>query len=86
MGEDSLISIPKQDDLQLEVSKIWEDVIEWGKAKNPTLPTNLNEWTSDNFLSLKETLKEFLPHIRYFNFSNTDVVEKIYPYQQLLEH
>ncbi|RHZ51456.1 hypothetical protein Glove_478g74 [Diversispora epigaea] len=83
--EDSLISILKQDDLQLEESKIWEYVIEWGKAKNPSLPTNLDQWTSDNFLTLKETLKGCLPHIRYFSFSKEDAVEKIYPYQQLLE-
>ncbi|RHZ90152.1 hypothetical protein Glove_5g32 [Diversispora epigaea] len=85
LPEDALISILKQDDLQLEENKIWEYVIEWGKAKNPTLPTNLNEWTSANFVTLKETLKGCLPHIRYFSFSNEDVVEKIYPYQQLLE-
>ncbi|RHZ72891.1 hypothetical protein Glove_236g56 [Diversispora epigaea] len=86
LPEDTLISILKKDDLQLEEGKIWEYVIEWGKAKNPTLPTNLDKWTSDNFLSLKKVLKECLPHIRYFSFSNEDVVEKIYPYQQLLEH
>ncbi|RHZ51430.1 hypothetical protein Glove_478g9 [Diversispora epigaea] len=86
LPEDVLISILKQDDLQLEESKIWKYLIEWGKAKNPTLPTNLDKWTSDNFLSLKKTLKECLPHIRYFSFSNEDVIEKIHPYQQLLEH
>ncbi|RHZ51459.1 hypothetical protein Glove_478g72 [Diversispora epigaea] len=83
--EDSLISILKQDNLQLEESKLWEYVIEWGKAKNPTLPINLDKWTSDNFLTLKETLKGCLPHIRYFSFSKEDTVEKIYPYHQLLE-
>ncbi|RHZ72114.1 hypothetical protein Glove_246g18 [Diversispora epigaea] len=56
-------------------SKIWEYVIEWGKAKNPMLPTNLDKWTSDNFLSLKKTLR----------MPPTHVVEKIYPYQQILE-
>ncbi|RHZ51453.1 hypothetical protein Glove_478g25 [Diversispora epigaea] len=86
LPEDALISILKQDDLQLDEGKIWEYVIEWGKAKNPYLPANLDKWTSENFLSLKETLKGCLPHIRYFSFSKKDVVEKIYPYQQLLEH
>ncbi|RHZ71634.1 hypothetical protein Glove_256g106 [Diversispora epigaea] len=86
LPEDILISILKRDDLQLEEVKIWEYVIEWGKAKNPTLPTNFNEWTSTNFVTLKETLKGCLPHIRYFSISGEDVAEKIYPYQQLLEH
>ncbi|RHZ75085.1 hypothetical protein Glove_217g266 [Diversispora epigaea] len=86
LPEGALISILKRDNLQLEEGKIWEYVIGWGKAKNTTLPTNLDQWTSENFLSLKETLKGCLPHIRYFSFSNEDIVEKIYPYLQLLEH
>ncbi|RHZ65598.1 hypothetical protein Glove_313g29 [Diversispora epigaea] len=85
LPEDALISILKRDDLQLEEVKIWEYIIQWGKAKSPMLPTNLNEWTSDNFLTLKETLKQCLQHIRYFSISGDDVTEKIYPYLQLLE-
>ncbi|RHZ71559.1 hypothetical protein Glove_256g160 [Diversispora epigaea] len=86
LPEDALISILKRGDLQLEESKIWEYVIQWGKAKNPNLPISLKEWTSDNFLSLKESLNQCLQQIRYFSISGEDVVEKIYPYQQLLEH
>ncbi|RHZ77117.1 hypothetical protein Glove_185g22 [Diversispora epigaea] len=86
LPEDALISILKRDDLQLEEGKIWEYIIQWGKAKNPNLPTSLDKWTSDNFLTLKETLKQCLPYIRYFSISGEDVMEKIYPYQQLLEH
>ncbi|RHZ60895.1 hypothetical protein Glove_350g36 [Diversispora epigaea] len=86
LPEDALISILKRDDLQLEESKIWEYVIQWGKAKNSTLPTNLDEWTNDNFLTLKETLKKCLPHIRYFYISGEDVLDKLYSYLQLLEH
>ncbi|RHZ51460.1 hypothetical protein Glove_478g71 [Diversispora epigaea] len=65
-------------ELELEESPI-------SSSKNPTLPTNLSEWTSVHFSSLKETLKGCLPHIRFFSFSNVDVVEKIYQYRQLLE-
>ncbi|RHZ43777.1 hypothetical protein Glove_856g55 [Diversispora epigaea] len=85
LPENVLISIIELDDLQLEEDKIWDYVIQWGRAKNPTFPTNLNEWTSDNFLTLKTTLKDCFPHIRYFNISSEKVVEKFYPYQQLFE-
>ncbi|RHZ77147.1 hypothetical protein Glove_185g3 [Diversispora epigaea] len=86
LPEDALISILQRDDLQLEESKIWEYMIEWGKAKNPNLPTRLDKWTSNDFLSLKETLNQCLPHIRYFSISWEDLVKNIYPYQQLLEN
>ncbi|RHZ78477.1 hypothetical protein Glove_164g2 [Diversispora epigaea] len=86
LPEDALISILKRDDLQLEEGKIWEYTIQWGKAKNPNLPTSLDKWTSDDFLTLKETLNQCLQHIRYFSISGEDVIKKIFPYQQLLEH
>ncbi|RHZ87362.1 hypothetical protein Glove_37g136 [Diversispora epigaea] len=85
LPEDVLISIIRLDDLQLEEDKIWDYVIQWGKAKNPTLPADFNEWTSDNFLTFKTTLKHCLPHIRYFNIPSEQVVEKLYPYYQLFE-
>ncbi|RHZ60998.1 hypothetical protein Glove_350g21 [Diversispora epigaea] len=83
--EDALISILIRDDLQLEESKVWEYVIQWGKTKNPTLPINLAEWTNDNFINLKKTLKKCLPHVRYFNISSIDVLDKLFPYQQIFE-
>ncbi|RHZ46122.1 hypothetical protein Glove_633g6 [Diversispora epigaea] len=58
----------------------WDYVIQWGRSKNPTLPANLNEWTSDNFITLKTTLKNCFPHVRYFNISSERVLEKLWPY------
>ncbi|RHZ70130.1 hypothetical protein Glove_275g40 [Diversispora epigaea] len=85
LPEDALISIIKLDDLQLDEDKIWDYVIQWGRSKNPTLPANLDEWTSDNFITLKTTLKNCLPHVRYFNISGERVLEKLWPYLQLFE-
>ncbi|RHZ77118.1 hypothetical protein Glove_185g21 [Diversispora epigaea] len=85
LSEGALISILKLDDLQLEEGQIWDYVIRWGRARNPTLPSNPFEWTNEYFLALKKTLKQCLPHIRYFSFPNEDVFKKIFPYQKLLE-
>ncbi|RHZ65634.1 hypothetical protein Glove_313g32 [Diversispora epigaea] len=85
LSEDALMSIIKRDDLQLVEGQIWEYMIQWGKAKNPFLPTNIEKWTIENFSTLKTTLKGCLPHIRYFSFSHEDVLEKLFPYQQILE-
>ncbi|RHZ70150.1 hypothetical protein Glove_275g67 [Diversispora epigaea] len=85
LPEDALISIIKLDDLQLDEDKIWDYVIQWGKSKNLTLPSNPDEWTSDDFIALKTTLKNCLPHVRYFNMSSEKVLEKLWPYLQLFE-
>lgn len=85
LPEDALISIIRLDDLQLEEDKIFDYVIEWGRAKNPALSVDFNEWTSENFLTLKTTLTHCLPHIRYFHIPREKVLSKLCPYQQLFE-
>ncbi|RIB27665.1 hypothetical protein C2G38_2159950 [Gigaspora rosea] len=86
LQENALISFLKIDNLQMEESEIWDKVILWGKAKIPNLLPNLNEWTDENFKSLKITVQHCLPHIRYFQIPGKDVLKKIKPYRQILEN
>ncbi|RIB28888.1 hypothetical protein C2G38_2137134 [Gigaspora rosea] len=85
LQENALISLISRDDLQMEEIKIWNLVIEWGISKNPGLASNPNSWSNENFLSLKTTLQNILPHIRYFQMSNDDINNNVQPYQQILE-
>ncbi|RHZ66625.1 hypothetical protein Glove_306g51 [Diversispora epigaea] len=85
LQEAALISLLKRDDLQVEEAKIWEYVIKWGIAQNPTLPANLDEWNKDNFLTLKTTLQHCLPYIRYFHISGDDILKKVEPYKKILD-
>ncbi|RHZ81870.1 hypothetical protein Glove_117g204 [Diversispora epigaea] len=84
LPEAALVSVIQRDDLQLEESKVWDYIIQWGTSQNKNLPLNLDDWIEKDFQILKNTLQHCLPHIRYFQFSNEHVVEKIYPYQQIL--
>ncbi|RHZ58867.1 hypothetical protein Glove_367g23 [Diversispora epigaea] len=85
LQETALISILKRDDLKVEEIKIWDYVIKWGIAQNPTLPTDSKEWSKENFETLKITLKRCLPLIRYFHISGDDILEKVKPYKKILE-
>ncbi|RHZ70501.1 hypothetical protein Glove_271g29 [Diversispora epigaea] len=85
LQESALVSLLKRDDLQLEEVIIWEYIIKWGIAQNSTLPLNLNEWTKENFLTLKTTLQQCLPLIRYFHIPGTDVLKKVKPYKRILD-
>ncbi|RIB22551.1 hypothetical protein C2G38_2173710 [Gigaspora rosea] len=85
LQENAFIALLKRDDLQMEESEIWDKVILWGKARTPDLPSNLEEWTDENFKSLKATLQHCLPHIRYFQIPSEDVLKKIKPYHNILE-
>ncbi|RHZ58649.1 hypothetical protein Glove_372g23 [Diversispora epigaea] len=85
LHESALVSILKRDDLQMIESEIWDYLIKWGTAQNPTLPEKFEEWTLENFTTLKTTLQQCLPLIRYFHISNSDVMDKIKPYKKILD-
>ncbi|RHZ83791.1 hypothetical protein Glove_87g174 [Diversispora epigaea] len=85
LQETALVSILARDDLKVEEIKIWDYVIKWGIAQNPSLPTNLQEWSNENFEALKITLQKCLPLIRYFHISSEDIWEKVKPYKKILE-
>ncbi|RIB21024.1 ICP0-binding domain of ubiquitin-specific protease 7-domain-containing protein [Gigaspora rosea] len=65
--------------------KVWDYVIKWGIAQNPSLPSDLDQWSDEHFLTLKNSLQNCLPLIRYFQTSNDDVCDKVRPYQKILD-
>ncbi|RHZ83852.1 hypothetical protein Glove_87g109 [Diversispora epigaea] len=85
LQETALVSILKRNDLKAKEIKIWDYVIKWGIAQNPTLPADSNEWSNENFEALKLTLQQCLLLIRYFNISSEDNLEKVKPYKKILE-
>ncbi|RHZ87639.1 hypothetical protein Glove_33g290 [Diversispora epigaea] len=85
LPESALVSLLKRDDLQMKEVEIWDYVIKWGITQNPTLPTNLGDWTKENFLTLKTTLQQCLPHIRYFHITNIEIHDKFRPYKKILD-
>ncbi|RHZ78437.1 hypothetical protein Glove_165g167 [Diversispora epigaea] len=85
LQETALISILKRDDLNVEEIKIWDNVIKWGIAQNPTLPVDSEKWSNENFEALETTLQHCLPLIRYFHISGEDIWEKVKPYEKILE-
>ncbi|RHZ73608.1 hypothetical protein Glove_230g208 [Diversispora epigaea] len=85
LQESALVSILKRDDLQMKESEIWDYVIKWGTAQNFTLPEKFEEWSDENIMTLKTTLQQCLPLIRYFHISNSDFKNKIEPYEKILD-
>ncbi|RHZ61232.1 hypothetical protein Glove_349g74 [Diversispora epigaea] len=85
LPEPVLVSLLKRDDLQIEEIKIWDYVIKWGISQNPTLPKNLDEWNKENLLTLKTTLQQCLPYIRYFHIPGNDILDKIQPFKKILD-
>ncbi|RHZ69125.1 hypothetical protein Glove_290g66 [Diversispora epigaea] len=68
LHESDLVSILKIEDLQMNELEIW------GTSQNSTIPESLEEWSDENFITLKVTLQQCLPLIRYFHNSNSDLI------------
>ncbi|EXX70739.1 uncharacterized protein OCT59_025297 [Rhizophagus irregularis] len=84
LSEKSLISLIKNDDLQMKEIEIWEYVLKWGLAKNPTLIPDPKTWSDDDFETMKNTLQHCLPFVRFFCLSPKEFSQKVRPYQKLL--
>ncbi len=83
--EDSLISLIKRDDLRMKENDIWENVLRWGLEQNPTLLSNPESWSDEDFKALRNTLQGLLPWIRFFQFLPREFLRKVAPYQKLLD-
>src|SRR6266498_2897885 len=86
LSEKSLISIIKRDDLQMKEIEVWEHVLKWGLAQNPTLIPDPATWIDDDFKTMESTLQHCLPLIRFFSLSPKEISQKVRPYKKLLKH
>src|SRR6185369_2369723 len=43
------------------------------------------EWNNENFTTLKTTLQQCLPLIRYFHIPGIEVLNKVKPYKKILD-
>ncbi|RGB27416.1 hypothetical protein C1646_386619 [Rhizophagus diaphanus] len=84
LSKKTLISLIKRDDLQMKEIEVWEYVLKWGLAKNPTLILDPETWSDDDFKTMKNTLVRCLPSIRFFSLSSREFSQKVRPYQKLL--
>jgi hypothetical protein len=57
LSEKSLVSLIKRDDLQMKETEIWENVLKWGLARNPTLISEPDTWSDNDFKTMEYTYK-----------------------------
>jgi hypothetical protein len=84
LSEKSLISLIKHDDFQMNVIEIWEHVLKWGIAQNPELPSDPSSYSKEDFNTLRDTLQQCIPFIRFYNLTPKEFVDKVYPYKKII--
>ncbi|RGB41615.1 hypothetical protein C1646_685167 [Rhizophagus diaphanus] len=82
--EKSLTSLIKRDDLQMKEIEIWEIILKWGLAQNLNLISDPDTWLDDGFKSMKNTLQNCLPLIRFYSLSSKEFFHRVEPYKKLL--
>ena len=65
LPEKSLTLLIRRNDLQMKEIEVWEHVLKWGLAQNPTLIPDPATWTDDDFQTMENTLQQCLPLIRF---------------------
>uniref|UniRef100_A0A1D1Y373 BTB/POZ domain-containing protein 9 n=1 Tax=Anthurium amnicola TaxID=1678845 RepID=A0A1D1Y373_9ARAE len=85
LPEKSLISLIRRDDLKMDEVNIWDHVLKWGLAQNPTINSDPTKWSEDDFNTMKDTLQNCLPYIRFFGLSSKDFLRQVRPYRKLLK-
>ncbi|GET51590.1 uncharacterized protein OCT59_025417 [Rhizophagus irregularis] len=85
LPEKSLVQLIKRDDLQMKEIEVWEHVLKWGLAKNPTLFPDPSTWSDDDFKAMENTLQHCLCLIRFFSLSSKEFLQQVHPYKKLLK-
>ncbi|GBC06515.1 hypothetical protein RclHR1_00690005 [Rhizophagus clarus] len=84
ISEKSLISLARNDNLQMGDIKIWEHVLKWGIAQNPGLSSDPSSYSNDDFVALKNTLQQCIPLIKFIRFTPKEFLNKVYPYKMIM--
>ncbi|EXX57601.1 carbohydrate-binding module family 13 protein [Rhizophagus irregularis DAOM 181602=DAOM 197198] len=84
ISEKLLISIIQNDDFQKSEIQVWEHVLKWGHAQHPELPSNVINYSKDDFNILKSALQKFIPFIQFYNLTSKEFMDKVFPYREIL--
>src|SRR6266542_3201984 len=60
LPEKSLVSLIKRDDLRMEEIEVWEHVLKWSHAQNPTIVSDPDTWTDNDVKTMENTLQHCL--------------------------
>ncbi|PKC53775.1 hypothetical protein RhiirA1_430055, partial [Rhizophagus irregularis] len=82
--EKLLVSIIQNDNLQMSEVQVWEHVLKWGLAQNPELSSDPTSFSVEDFNTLKNTLQQLIPFIRFYNLTTKEFSDKVLPYMKIL--
>jgi hypothetical protein len=82
--EKLLVSIIQSENLQMSEIQVWENVLKWGLARNPELPSDPEDFSKEDFNVLKNSLQQCIPFIKFYNLASDEFSDKVLPYKKIL--
>ncbi|GBC03011.1 hypothetical protein RclHR1_04930008 [Rhizophagus clarus] len=74
----------ERNDLKLDEIVIWDSLLKWGLAHNPSISQDFTKWSKEDVKTMERTVHELVPLIRFYHISPDDFLEKVYPLKKLL--
>ncbi|GES83697.1 carbohydrate-binding module family 13 protein [Rhizophagus clarus] len=84
ISEKLLVTIIQNDNLQMNEVQVWKHVVDWGLAQNPELSSDPKNWSKEDFNTLKNTLQQCIPFIRFHNLTSKEFSDSVLPYRKIL--
>ncbi|RIB23404.1 hypothetical protein C2G38_2242706 [Gigaspora rosea] len=84
LEKDILALIFERDDLDMKEIEIWKQLIKWGFAKYPTFPSDIKEFTSNQFKRFEKTLHELIQLVRFHQINGEEFMLEVWPFRHLL--
>ncbi|GBC03096.1 hypothetical protein RclHR1_00050004 [Rhizophagus clarus] len=82
--EDLLELLLNRNDLSTNEIIIWENLIKWCLAKQPTISNDVEKWDRNEIAIMENIIQRFIPLIRFYEMSSDDFLSKVYPYREIL--
>ncbi|RIA83414.1 hypothetical protein C1645_743063 [Glomus cerebriforme] len=78
------ISIMDDECFRVNQGITWDIIIKWGIQQSPTLRLGIPNWNYEDWMTLKEAVKELIPHIKFSIMSRNDYYGKILPFSKII--
>jgi hypothetical protein len=59
-------------------------VLKWGLAQNPELPSDITNFSKEDFKTLKNIIRQCIPFIKFHNLTSQEFLDKVLPYRKIL--
>src|SRR5439155_4688379 len=82
--ENALISLLKRNNLNMDEIDIWKYVIKWGIAQIPSLQSDFNTWSHEDFTAFEKAIQQCIPLIRFFHITSIDFYDYVKPFACIL--